>query len=167
MPGFFISKGDGVMSETSEQSVPPAPMSDHVKIILKQLFDEQTTIKQQQWRITNYAVLLLAGTFTLKTQTPHVVDPFMVSLIAGAVALLGVALVSLLQCDLGRYRNRIDKIHAAYFTKDELKTIGLRDDQIATLGVMSNCKQSIRGLEFTSALVGVLLIGALLVFASG
>jgi hypothetical protein len=156
------------MSEMSETSATPPQMSDHVKIIFKQLFDEQTAIKQQQWRITNYAVLLLAGAFTLKTQTPHVVDPRAVSAIAWAIALLAAALVSLLQCDLGRYRNRIDKIHEAYFNKDELKNIGLSDDQIATLGAMSNCKQSIRGLEFTSALIGVLLIGALLVcVASG
>jgi hypothetical protein len=54
----------------------------------------------------------------------------------------------------------------AYFTTDELRNIGLSDGVIGTLGTMSHFQQARRGWEFTLALIGVLLVGALLVCMS-
>jgi hypothetical protein len=41
-------------------------MSPHVSTVFKELFDELKSMKQQQWTITNYGVLILAAIYTVK-----------------------------------------------------------------------------------------------------
>jgi hypothetical protein len=149
------------MSETSEASATRPVMSDHVKTIFKQLFDEQTAINQQQWKITNYAVLLIAAAFTLSAH--YGVNPRMVVAVVWIAFFVGAGLLLRLQWDLGRYRNRIDRVHKAYFNETELIAIDVTPSERASLGTRSTCEQAARGLEFTLALIGVVFGGALLV----
>jgi hypothetical protein len=41
-------------------------MPPHVEIVFKQLFEELKSMKQQQWTITNYGVLILAAIYAVK-----------------------------------------------------------------------------------------------------
>jgi hypothetical protein len=109
----------------SKTSGPLPEMSERVKTIFKQLFDEQASIKQQQWKITNYAVLLIAAAFTLKTH--YKINPCMVLAVVWITFILASGLLLRLQWDLGRYRKRIDGLHKAYFTEQELSDIGLSE----------------------------------------
>jgi hypothetical protein len=103
-----------IMNESSEAGATRPEMSDQVKTIFKQLFDEQASIKQQEWKITNYAVLLIAAAFTLKTH--YKVNTCLVPVVVWVTFIIGSGLLLRIQWDLGRYRNRIDGLHKAYFT---------------------------------------------------
>ena len=47
-------------------------MSPHVSTVFKELFDELKSMKQQQWTITNYGVLILAAIYWVKLpEVPH------------------------------------------------------------------------------------------------
>jgi len=135
-------------------------MSDHVKTIFKELFDGLETMKQQQWKITNYAVLLLAAAFALKAKT----NPSAFWIFAWAPSIGGSLLLLRIQWNLGRYRMRIDGLHKAYFTEQELLDIGLKESELKSLGRQTQFQQSIRGWEFLSALIAVLFGGSLLIF---
>src|SRR6266581_2433820 len=92
-------------------------MSQHVQFIFKTLYDELDSMKQQQWKITNYAVLLLAAAFALKTKFQ--VHQCAVLLIVWLVAIIGSCLLLKIQWNMGRYRMRIDGLHDAYFHEQE------------------------------------------------
>jgi hypothetical protein len=67
------------------------------------------------------------------------------------------------QWAMGRARQRIDGLHKAYFTDDELQKIGLTDTERNTLASQTHLQQSIRGWEFLIVLLAVILGGTLLV----
>src|SRR5438093_5097519 len=47
-------------------------MPPHVEIVFKQLFEELKSMKQQQWTITNYGILILAAIYAVKLPgVPH------------------------------------------------------------------------------------------------
>ena len=47
-------------------------MPPHILAVFNQLFDELKSMKQQQWAITNYGVLILAAIYAIKLPgVPH------------------------------------------------------------------------------------------------
>jgi len=134
-------------------------MPQRVQTIFKTLFDQLDSMKQQQWKITNYAVLLLATAFALKGKT----SPWALLAIVWSTFIIGSLLLIKIQWNMGRYRNRIDGLHRAYFTEQELIDIGVSESERSDLGKKTQFAQSVRGWEFVTALIAVLLGGSLLV----
>jgi hypothetical protein len=60
-------------------------------------------------------------------------------------------------------RCRLDEVHRAYFTPDELRGVGLTKEEINKLHDKSWSAHWWRGLEFTLPLMAVLVVGAILV----
>ncbi len=145
----------GKMSETPER----AEMSERVQTIFKELFNGLESMKQQQWKITNYAVLLLAAAFVFKDK----ITPSGLLTFVWAITVVGSLLLLRIQWNLGRYRMRIDGLHKAYFTGQELLDIGLNESELKSLGRKTQFKQAIRGWEFLLALIAVLFGGSLLI----
>lgn len=145
----------GQMSTTPKR----AEMSERVQTVFKELFDGLESMKQQQWKITNYAILLLAAAFALRDKT----NLYAFLSIVWTTTGLGSLLLLSLQWNLGRYRKRIDGLHKAYFTKQELIDIGLNESEQNRLGRKTQFELSIRGWEFVSALIAVLIGGSLLI----
>jgi len=140
-------------------SLPPkGEMSPHVQITFRALFEELGSMKEQQWKITNYAVLLLAAAFALKSRA----NPNALLHIVWATVMIGSLLLLRIQWSMGRYRMRIDRVHRAYFSDQELIDVGLTPKQRSSLDSMKQFDQSIRGSEFVLALIVVLIGGALL-----
>ncbi len=148
----------GAVSDDMSKIPRPTEMSQHVQIVFKTLFDELNSMKQQQWGIANYAVLLLAAAFAVKDK----VNPYTLLAIVWATAVIGSLLLLTIQWNIGRYRNRIDGLHKAYFTEQELKDMGVSESERRNLGTMTQFEQSRRGWEFISSLIAVLFGGSLL-----
>jgi hypothetical protein len=138
-------------------------MSQHVQIVFRVLFEELASMKEQQWKITYYAVLLLAAAFALKSHSQIHADPRALSAMAWATAIGGSLLLLRIQWYMGKYRMRIDGLHGAYFTERERIDIGLTDRERRGLGKMKRHTQALRGSIFVSVLIIVLIAGALLV----
>jgi len=131
-------------------------MSQHVSIVFKELFEELKSMKQQQWTITNYTLLLLIAAFTLKSR----LNQYVVTTVVVSVAVIAILLLLRIQWHMGRARLRIDGLHKAYFTDKELEEIGMTEKERANLGGnRSQFDQSIRGWEFLIVLIAVLLGG--------
>ena len=114
-----------------------ADMSPHVSAVFKELFDELKCMKQQQWTITNYGLLILAAIYTveLPAEVTHLQSKLkFLAMLAIATAVLGSFLLLLIQSNMKRSRRRLDELHKAYFTRDELEDIGLTVSQIRNLG---------------------------------
>jgi uncharacterized integral membrane protein len=153
-----------------------ADMSPHVSIVFKELFDEVKSAKRQQWTITNYGLLILAAIYAVRHQLPVEVTHLQsklkfLAILAIATAVIGSVWLLRIQSHLARSRCRLDKIQKTYFTPNELRNIGLTEDEINNLGEENDlqgkpwwCSANWwRGLEFTGPLILVLLGGAVLV----
>jgi hypothetical protein len=46
-------------------------MSPHILAVFNQLFDELKSMKQEQWTITNYGLLILAAIYAVKLSGLH------------------------------------------------------------------------------------------------
>jgi hypothetical protein len=87
------------------------------------------------------------------------------------IAAVGSFFLLRIQSHMARSRDRSDKLHKTYFTPNELRDIGLTDDEINNLGDENDLQGKRwwrsanwwRGLEFTGPLIFVLWIGAILV----
>ena len=63
-------------------------MPPHILAVFNQLFDELKSMKQQQWTITNYGLLILAAIYAVKLSgVPH--SQTYLKVLAGATAVLG------------------------------------------------------------------------------
>ena len=151
---FNLIGGTEAMTTPTQTEMP-----ERVHTVFKELFGGLESMKQQQWKITNYAVLLLAASFALKGKA----NSCALVAIVWATAFIGSSLLLRIQWNLGRYRQRIDGVHKAYFTDQELIDIGLTDAERRDLGKKTQFKQCIRGWEYALALMAVLVGGALLV----
>jgi uncharacterized integral membrane protein len=169
-----------------------ADMSPHVSTVFKELFDELKSMKQQQWTITNYGALILAAIYAVRHQLPAEVTHLQSKLkflatLAIVTAALGSFFLLRIQSHIARSRRRLDKLQKTYFTPNELRDIGLTDDEINNLGDENDLQGKPwwrrwgevlgllesrwwrrsanwrRGLEFTGPLILVLLGGAILV----
>jgi hypothetical protein len=62
------------MSGIKQMNGTQAQMPQHVASVYKELLDGLRSMKQQQWTITNYAILLLAAVFAVAAKglnVPH------------------------------------------------------------------------------------------------
>ena len=134
----------GQMSTTPKR----AEMSERVQTVFKELFDGLEAMKQQQWKITNYAILLLAAAFALRDKT----NLYAFLSIVWTTTGLGSLLLLRLQWNFGRYRKRIDGLHKAYFTKQELILLSQKvaGDARSDSGKREDSDISRRGLRWIS-----------------
>ena len=126
------------------------------------IYQEDTTqlrfMKQQQWVITNYFLLVLAAIFgiytTIDVYDPYFVGAAVVLFILGAV--LAIALLLQIQCGMKRSRDRLTKIVEHYIEKPDRECIGLSTRE----------KPMAYDVIFVVPLVAVCIIGpALAVYA--
>ncbi len=142
----------------------PTEMPSHVSIVFKELFDEVHSTRRQQWTITNYCVLILAAIYVVNLSD---YGALLISM-ALITAIVGSALLLWTHWHMARSRIRLDKIYKTYFVEDELKAVGLSDKEIKALGDEGRWRRYLRayrrGWEVLIVLIGVLWVGALLVF---
>jgi hypothetical protein len=124
------------------------------RFVFGKLFDEINSTKRQQWITTNYCVLILAVIYAVELP----------GYLAVATAIVGSALVLWMQWHIARSRMRLDKLHKIYFREDELRDTGLSDAEIKGLDTQTQLQQSLRGWEFLIVLIGVLVVGAIVVW---
>jgi hypothetical protein len=150
-----------------------ADMSPHVSTVFKELFEEIKSAKQQQWTITNYGLLILAAIYAVRHQLPEVPhSQSKLKFLAIATAVVGSFFLLRIQSHMARSRRRLDKLQKTYFTPNELRDIGLTDDEINNLGDENGLQGKPwwrrsaswrRGLAFTGPLIFVFWVGAILV----
>lgn len=133
-------------------------MPSHGEIVFKQLFEELKAMKQQQWAITNYGVLILAAIYAVKLPGVDNSQSWLKGL-AIMTAVSGSAMLLLVQSHMAGTRLRLDEVHKTYFTRNDRWGVGLTDEEISR----SYCAHFRRGLGFTFPLMFVLWIGAILV----
>jgi hypothetical protein len=142
-------------------------MPPHVASVYNELVDGLKSMKQQQWTITNYALLLLAAVFAVSAKglnVPHLSSKL--SLLIALIAVIGTGLLIRIQCEMARSRARLDKMDDTYFSNEELENSGLSGKEID--GIRNKtCPRRIwhylQGSEFTIVLLLVLWCGWLLV----
>jgi hypothetical protein len=107
-------------------------MPPHILAVFNQLYEELKSMKQQQWTITNYGALILAAIYAVKLpEVSHSQSRLQLLVILAAV--VGSGLLIWVQRNMAQRRWRLDEVHKAYFTEDELRKIGLTDKQIRKL----------------------------------
>jgi len=141
-------------------------MPPHILAAFNQLFEELKSMKQQQWTITNYGLLILAAIYAVKLPgVPHSQTYLKISV--GVTAVVGSLLLLCIQSNMARTRYRLDDMHNKFFISNELEDIGLTDKEIRKLQYRPWRRRLAywcRGLEFTVPLILVLLVGAILVY---
>jgi hypothetical protein len=156
------------MSGIKQMNGTQPQMPQHVASVYKELLDGLRSIKQQQWTITNYAILLLAAVFAVAAKGLNV--PYLSSKLnffIAVTAVVGTCLLVKIQCNMARSRARLDKMDDTYFTDQELESTGLTRAEID--GIRNPTRRRrighfLGGLEFTIVLLGVLWGGWLLVY---
>jgi hypothetical protein len=73
-------------------------------------------MKKQQWNVAYYALLLLAAVFAVKQAFKPLVDDErrLLTVLCVLVLVLGIILLSFIQCDIGKLRKRIGLDPDAY-----------------------------------------------------
>jgi len=141
-------------------------MPPHILAVFNQLFDELKSMKQQQWAITNYGLLILAAIYAVKLSgVPH--SQTYLKILVGATVVVGSLFLLRIQTNMARTRYRLDDMHNKFFISNELEDIGWTDKEIRRLQYRPwrrKLAHWCRGLEFTMPLILVLLGGAVLVY---
>jgi hypothetical protein len=141
-------------------------MPPHILAVFNQLFEELRSMKQQQWAITNYCVLILAAIYAVKLSgVPH--SQTYLKILAGATAVLGSSFILRVQYNMVGTRYRLDDMYNKFFIRNELEDIGWTDKEIRKLQHRPwrrKLAHWCRGLEFTVPLILVLVVGAVLVY---
>jgi membrane protein YdbS with pleckstrin-like domain len=78
-------------------------MPPHILAVLNQLYEELKSMKQQQWTITNYGVLILAAIYAVKLPDVGHAQSLLKGF-AVATAVFGSALLLWVQYNLARAR---------------------------------------------------------------
>jgi len=138
-------------------------MPPQVSTVFKAIFDELRFMKQQQWAITNYSAAILAAIYAVRQQLPISHAQSILKVLAFLTAVVGSALLLRIQRDMARSRHRLNKLHKTYFTPNELRDIGLDEDEINSLEDKTRWGHFGRGWEFLSGLIAVLWVGFVLV----
>jgi hypothetical protein len=143
-----------------------ADMRPHILAVFNQLYEELKSMKQQQWTITNYGVLILAAIYAVKLPgLPH--SQWWLRGLAILTAIAGSCLLFRVQYNMAGTRCRLDEVHKAYFTPDELRNVGLTKEEINKLQDDPCPRWRAhwwRGWEFSVPLMAVLVVGAVLVW---
>jgi hypothetical protein len=101
-------------------------MPPHILAVFNQLYEELKSMKQQQWTITNYGLLILAAIYAVKLSgVPH--SQTYLKILAGATAVVGSSFLLWVQYNLVGTRWRLDNVHNKFFTSNELEAIGWTD----------------------------------------
>ena len=119
------------MSGIKQMTGTKPQMPDHVASVYKELVDELRSMKQQQWTITNYAILLLAAVFAVAAKglsVPHLSSKLNVLILATAI--IGTGLLLTIQYNMAIARARLDKMENTYFTNEDLESTGLTRKEI-------------------------------------
>src|SRR6266700_2450380 len=106
-------------------------MPQHVASVYKELVDGLRSMKEQQWKITNYAILLLAAVFALAAKglnVPHLSSKL--NFLIAVTAVIGTFLLIRIQYTMAQSRARLDKMDDTYFTDQELESTGLTREVI-------------------------------------
>jgi hypothetical protein len=104
-------------------------LSGQALVVYKVIFDDIRYIKEKQWTITNYTILLygaivaFASGVTLSSEQKNIAIFATIVLCAcGSVLLLST------QSDLMDARKRLDKIDQTIYTKKEKDTLGIEEE---------------------------------------
>ncbi|SRR5581483_4047507 len=121
----------------------------------KASLDQLRFMKQQQWVITNYVVLVLASIFAIgralsgNTTQPLVnLERVLGTILSVVTFAYGFFLLIEIQRDIGKERTRHDKIVCTYVDEADRKNLGLEPYPCPFL----------RGILFLIALIGVSLV---------
>ena len=91
-------------------------MPPHILTVFNQLFEELRSMKQQQWTITNYGLLILAAIYAVKLSgVPH--SQTYLKIVAGATAVLGSSFLLWVQYNMVGTRRRLDNFHTSFFIR--------------------------------------------------
>jgi hypothetical protein len=123
--------------------------------IHRRLFDDIEFSKRQQWVITNYVILVYAGMFYLAGYFKEHADcaKILLSLLAFVAGAYAAFLLSKMQSDMGRYREKLESAHKAWLTADEKATTEYGDRPALRVG------------EHLIGLLGVDLVGLILLLS--
>jgi hypothetical protein len=129
-------------------------LSEQALVVYKALHEQVSFLKKQQWTITNYLVLLYAAVFAVKREISPQPDMMWVLRIVTAIgALYGLWMLMAIQFDLMQARERLDRTDTAIFSRTEFTQLNLKNGH----------HPFFQNLSFTIALVGVVVVGAVLV----
>jgi hypothetical protein len=143
-------------------------MPPHILAVFNQLFDELKSMKQQQWKITNYSLLILAAIYAVRQLLPGVPhSQTYLKILTAVIAVVGSILLLRIQSNMARSRWRLDNLYKNFFISNELEVIGWTDKEIRKLTDRPWRRKLAYwcgGLEFTVPLILVLVAGAVLLF---
>jgi predicted DNA repair protein MutK len=127
-------------------------LTEQALVVYEGLHEQVGFLKKQQWTITNYVALIYGAIFIIKKELSSLTSALECLLIAATIgaALYGLAALIVIQIDLGKARERIDKADCRVFGKKEYDYLGLQEEP----------RPYLRGMFFTGALMLVLVIGA-------
>jgi len=137
------------------------PLSQQLSNVQNSIYSAIQFSKKQQWAITNYVILVYAAVFALSRwmKSPDVTPPFSsnerwgFSIVIGSACVYAMGLLVQIQWDLRGYRKQLEKFHTKRISKADQETYELKPYVFPFL----------RGGWFLAALLGVVLIGAVLV----
>jgi len=122
------------------------------------ILDELKFMKQQQWLVAYYSILIIGALFAFSHS--DVGKSFNRSLAVCFAIFAGTyatVLLGLIQYDISRARIRADNILKS-FAREQLQKIGLSDRQISEIKSVTfegRCRQFLRGSEF---LIGPIVV---------
>jgi hypothetical protein len=82
--------------------------------------------KQQQWKVTNYALLIYATIYIVRKEMETCAGKFTLVAIASLTFVASVAVLTWHELSIVRARNRVDKINEDYFTDAERSDLNIR-----------------------------------------
>jgi hypothetical protein len=131
----------------------PPKLSEQGLIVYKAMFDQLDFIKKQQWTITNYAALIYGAIFVLAKvlSKESYGETVILTTMTAAVCWYGTAMLLHTHTDLSDARRRLDHAIKELFKDTKERNI---------LGLEKETGSFIRGLEFTTPLLGVIWFGA-------
>src|SRR5262245_55952372 len=111
--GLIASPGIMLPHRRREADMPP-----HILAVFNQLYEELKSMKQQQWTITNYGLLILAAIYAVK-QLPVSHSQSKLQFLAITTAAVGSSLLLWVQTNMANRRWRLDEVHYNFFTSNE------------------------------------------------
>src|SRR5262245_3426626 len=133
------------------------------------ILDDLKFMKQQQWMIANYSVLIIAGLFAFShSEAGKAISRSLVGMLAALAGVYASVLIGIVQNDVFKARVRVDLLLKRNFDREQLLKIALSDPQISELkSETGGLKQAIRGSEFLIAgPIAVCWVAVLLVICS-
>ena len=100
-------------------------MSPQGQLLYKQIMDNMTFIKRQQWATTNYAVLIYAAIVYLHEKASKLDSAL--SVVAVLTAIFAIGLLVWFQCDLRSLRKRVERADNSYFNDAEKFALEIKE----------------------------------------